>query len=114
MAAHPLLLADENFSREAGTHLQNLGYDLITLTDLGLAQIGMPDPEVLKKATALNRCVITFNRLDFIKLHKASNQHAGIIVCTYNPDNKQLAEKIHHSIQQFNSLHNRLIRIYRD
>jgi predicted nuclease of predicted toxin-antitoxin system len=114
MVTYPLLLADENFSREASTHLQNLGYDLITLTDLGLAQIGMPDPEVLKKATALNRCVITFNRLDFIKLHKASNQHAGIIVCTYNPDNKQLAQKIHQSIQESKTLHTRLIRIYRD
>jgi hypothetical protein len=49
MVTYPLLLTDENFSREASTHLQNLGYDLITLTDLGLAQIGMPDPEVLKK-----------------------------------------------------------------
>ena len=37
MVTYPLLLADENFSREASTHLQNLGYDLITLTDLGLA-----------------------------------------------------------------------------
>ncbi|MCR9103497.1 MAG: DUF5615 family PIN-like protein [bacterium] len=114
MATYPLLLADENFSREASTHLQNLGYDLITLNDLGLAQTGLPDPDVLNKATILNRCVITFNRLDFIKLHKANNQHAGIIVCTYNPDNKQLAEKIHQSLQEFKSLNNRLIRIYRD
>ena len=84
MPQHHFLIADENFSRKTVNVLQNIGHDLITLDSLGLAQIGLPDEKVLTKATELNRCVLTFNRLDFIKLHKENDQHAGIIVCTYN------------------------------
>lgn len=114
MSRYHFLLADENFSRATVELLQNLGHDLITLDSLGLAQIGLPDEDVLAKATELNRCVITFNRLDFIKLHKANDQHAGIIICTYNRDKIRLAEKIHQAIHNLNTLNKQLIRIYRD
>lgn len=109
-----LLLADENFSKATVEHLQEAGHDVITLDSLGLAQIGFPDEAVLKKATELKRCILTFNRLDFIKLHKSSKDHAGIIVCTYNRDKEQLAEKIHKNIIELESLNGQLIRIYRD
>ncbi len=65
-----LLLADENFSSEVSGYLRNLGHDVITLQTLGLAGIKYPDEKVLEKATELGRCVITFNRRDFIDLHK--------------------------------------------
>jgi len=113
MPQYHFLLADENFSKKTADILQNIGHDLITLHSLGLAQIGLPDEAVLTKATELNRCVLTFNRLDFIKLHKANDQHAGIIVCTYNRDHKELAEKIHRAIKDITSLNGKLIRIYR-
>ena len=113
MPEHHSILADENFSRQSVDLLQSFGHNLISLDSIGLSQIGLPDEKVLKKATELNRCVLTFNRLDFIKLHKANSQHAGIIVCTYNQDHKELAEKIHRAIQDLKSLHGLLIRVYR-
>lgn len=108
-----LLVADENFSHQTCELLKAYGHDLVTLNDLGLAQIAFPDDQVLLKATELGRCLLTFNRADFIKLHKQDDQHAGIIVCTYNRDSIQLAEKINEVIQSKESLLRQLIRIYR-
>lgn len=109
-----LLLADENFSAEASKMLSEFGHDLITLQDLNLAGIKYPDEKVLKTAKKAGRCVLTFNRKDFIKLHRQGITHAGIVVCTYNPDPTRLASKIHSAIKEFDRLHNQLIRIYRD
>lgn len=109
-----LLLADENFSHEVNESLRKLGHDVITLVDLNLAGIGYPDEKVLEKATEIGRCILTFNRRDFIKLHKKNSAHAGIIVCTLNEDWERLAEKIHSTISEKDDLNNQLIRIYRD
>lgn len=109
-----LLLADENFSANVNLELKGLGHDLITLSDLGLSDIGYPDAQVLEKATELNRCVLTFNRSDFIKLHNKGNKHAGIVVCTFNSNAKELAEKINAEISEIENLSGRLIRIYRN
>lgn len=109
-----LLLADENFSLEVSIRLSKLGHDVITLQDLGLAGIKYPDEEVLQKGVELKRCILTFNRKDFIQLHKKSPTHAGIIICTFSMDGKRLAEKIHSAIDEKKSLENQLIRIYRD
>jgi predicted nuclease of predicted toxin-antitoxin system len=109
-----LLLADENFSKGVNLELQELGHDLITLRDLGLADTGFPDVQVLEKANELNRCVLTFNRSDFIKLHKEGKKHAGIVVCTFNSNSKELAGKIHEEISEIENLSGQLIRIYRN
>ena len=60
------LLADENLPFPTVVALRNLGHDIQTLADLGLAGLGVPDEEVLQTATMLGRCVVTFNRVDFI------------------------------------------------
>ncbi len=39
--------------------------------------------------------------------------HAGIIVCTENPDVPALAAKIHAQLQQIESLHGQVVRINR-
>ncbi len=54
----------------------------------------MPDDEVLQLATTLERCLITLNRKDFIKLHNQSAHHAGILVCTVDADFDALANRI--------------------
>lgn len=109
-----LLLADENFSAEVSTLLSEFGHDVITLHDLDFAGIKYPDEKVLETAKEAGRCVLTFNRKDFIRLHKQGASHAGIVVCTYNRDQTRLASKIHSAIKEFDRLHNQLIRIYRD
>lgn len=109
-----LLLADENFSREVSRLLSELGHDVITLQDLGLSGIKFPDESVLEKAIELERCILTFNRKDFIRLHKKNPLHTGIIICTFSADHIRLTEKIHLTISEMESLKNQLIRIYRD
>lgn len=109
-----LLLADENFSAEVNQLLREFGHDVITLQDLNLAGIRCPDGMVLEKANELNRCVLTFNRKDFIRLHKKGIPHAGIIASTYNRDALHLATKIHDAIREKDNLIGQLIRIYRD
>ncbi len=88
------LLADENFPFPAVEHLRNKECDLLTLLDLGKAGQSMPDNEVLQLATMLERCLITLNRKDFIKLHNQSADHAGIIICTVDADFEALANHI--------------------
>jgi predicted nuclease of predicted toxin-antitoxin system len=63
------LLADENLPFPTVHALRTLGHDVQTLADLGLAGAGVSDEEVLRTATTLERCVVTFNRVDFIRLH---------------------------------------------
>lgn len=86
-----LLLADENFSAVTVEELRSFGYDILTLKELGLANRSFPDEEVLAKASMLRRVLLTFNRNDFIQLHKKSADHAGIIVCRFFSAPKELA-----------------------
>jgi hypothetical protein len=46
-------------------------------------------------------------------LHKTTQPHAGIVVCTKDDDVVALASRIHQAILNFPSLDNQLIRIYR-
>ena len=89
------LLADENLPFPTVIALRNLGHDVQTLADLGLAGLGVPDDEVLRTATTLGRCVVMFNRVDFIRLHQHSDRHSGIVICTFTVDYLELASRIH-------------------
>jgi predicted nuclease of predicted toxin-antitoxin system len=106
--------ADEQFPIETTLALRSLGHDVLTVQEAGNANQRIPDPEVLAFATSHQRAVLTINRYDFIRLHKTSTRHAGIITCTENPNFERLAEKIHQAVAQLDSLDNQLIRVYQD
>ena len=106
--------ADEQFPVETTIALRSLGYDVLTVQEAGNANQRIPDPEVLAFATKNNRAVLTINRHDFIRLHKHSPNHAGIIACTENTNFERLAAKIHEAVAQLDILDSQLIRIYRD
>ena len=106
------LLADENLPFPTVIALRNLGHDIQTLADLGLAGLGVPDEEVLQTATTLGRCVVTFNRVDFIRLHQRDNAHAGIVVCTFGVDYIDLATRIHAMLEGVNLI-GQLLRVQR-
>jgi hypothetical protein len=55
---------------------------------------GRDDPTVLSDATADGRAVLTFNRRDFIRLHRGNPAHGGIVVCTDDRDAPALAARI--------------------
>lgn len=107
------LYADENFDHGVVRKLRNLGHDVLTAQQAGLAYRGVPDPDQLAFAINEGRAIITFNRGDFHRLHRRTSGHCGIITCTGDDDNQALALRIHHAILATPDLTNQLIRIYR-
>ncbi len=97
------LLADENLPFPVVSALKQLGYDIKTLLDLGIAGQAVPDNDVLAIATQQNRCLITLNRKDFIKLHREQAEHTGILICTFDTDFTALADRIDQRLQETGS-----------
>jgi hypothetical protein len=64
-----------------------------------LCERNFPYADVLAFAVAEDRIVITLNRRHFIRLHHTTPTHAGIIVCTFDPDFAALAPRIHEALE---------------
>jgi len=73
----------------------------------------VPDEAILTLATTEERAVLTINRKHFIRLHRLQPGHAGIIVCTFDPNFIEQAQRIHAIIELKESLFGQLIRINR-
>ena len=106
-----LLYADENFPFPVVEELRNLGHDVLTAHEAGMANQKIPDPAVLAFAISQNRAVLTRNWWDFIRLHSRVRPHSGIIVCSDDPDYLAQAKKIHDALVLCPSLDNQLVRI---
>ncbi len=104
--------ANENFPYPVVEELRRLGHDALTIQETGRGEQAVPDAEVLGFAADEQRCVLTINRKDFIQLHRQSSQHAGIVVCTFDPDFQAQAERIHLSVDNI-ALSGKLIRVNR-
>jgi predicted nuclease of predicted toxin-antitoxin system len=91
--------------------LIEFGYDVQTTAEAN--NIGKDDKTQLIYAVSQNRAIVTHNRKDFIRIHKKTPNHTGIIVCTQNPNNQQLAEKIDEKIRNIDQLTNLLLRVNR-
>lgn len=107
------LYSNENFPLPVVESLRCLGHDVLTTYDTGKSNAGVPDDEVLRFATENARAVLTHNRQDFIRLHRQNSDHAGIIVCTDNPDFPALAAKVHAQLEMLTTLQGQLIRVNR-
>ena len=105
------LYADEQFPFSVVKFLRELGHDVLTVQEAGCR--GYIDPAVLAFATADNRAVLTLNRKDFFKLHKADDAHGGIIACSDDRERERLANNIHNAIESVDSLAGKEIRIYK-
>lgn len=103
--------ANENLSASLVSELRQLGHDVLTSTEAGNANLGLSDTDVLAVATAADRCVVTFNRDDFLALHRSGIDHGGIIICKEDPDRQGLAQVLHDYLTTQQTLQNRLIRI---
>jgi predicted nuclease of predicted toxin-antitoxin system len=108
-----LLYANENFPRQVVEQLRQLGHDVLTVPEAGQDGQGIGDADVLEYATRRQRAVITLNRRDFIQLHLANPEHAGIIVCTQDADIKGQARRVDAAIQATPDLTGQLLRINR-
>ena len=66
--------------------MRRLGHDVLTALYDGRANQAITDADLLARATELKRALITLNRQDFKRLHLQIPNHAGIIICTEDPD----------------------------
>ena len=107
------LYADEQYPYPVVKCLRDLGHDVLTVQEAGLANQRIPDDEVLAFATETERAVVTQNRKDFIQLHRMQPNHAGIIVCTEDRDWDALALRVHTAMTEAEFLQGKLIRIVR-
>ena len=93
--------------------MRRLGHDVLTVLEDDRANQSITDKELLTRATEINRAVLTLNRLDFKRLHLQMPDHAGIIICTEDPDRVGQAQRIAASIAAAGELRGELIRVYR-
>lgn len=98
------LLLDEHLSaRRIATPLRRRGHNAEALHEEPRAR-GMPDEEVLERATEASRIVVTRNARDFIELARAwadeRRSHAGILVVWGHPSTAfdAIVESIHHCL----------------
>ncbi len=109
-----LFYADENFPLVAVTELRRLGHDVLTASEDGRANRRIADEAVLARSTGLKRVVLTINRRDFRLLHQQSQgTHAGIVICTQDPNFREQAERIHTACDSGAGVDGQLIRSYR-
>ena len=104
---------NETFPIKVAQYLRQMGHDVLTSHEAGKANQRIPDEEVLAFATQSGRILLTLNRWDFIVLHTNSAQHAGILVCTQNPDLFQQAEQIDKAVTEAGNMKGILIRVNR-
>jgi hypothetical protein len=107
------LYANENFPFPVVETLRQLGHSVITVAETGKAGQAWPDKDVLEFASQDDRALVTLNRKHFIRLHRQSVEHAGIIVCTFDPDFAAMARRIDETIGAMNELHGQLLRVNR-
>lgn len=107
------LLADENFPLPVVEELRRLGHEVLTLGDIGQAGQALSDEAVLAVARAQQRAILTLNRKHFIRLHTTHPDHAGIIVCTFDPDFVAQGRRVDAALQMEPSLAGRLLRVNR-
>ena len=107
------LYADENFPLRVVEELRRLGVDVLTAYEDGHANQSLTDQAILARAIELGRAIVTLDRQDFKRLHLEMPDHAGIIICTEDPDRLGQAQRIADSIAASEELRGQLIRVYR-
>ena len=103
--------ADEHVPKDLVIALRDLGHDVLTAREAGRADLGVPDAEVLRHATTINRTVLTNNRWDFVGLHAKDPNHCGIVAYTDDDGIAPLADRIHAAIAPHFTLNQQLIRV---
>ncbi|MBA2693266.1 MAG: DUF5615 family PIN-like protein [Rubrobacter sp.] len=107
------LYANENFPLPVVEALRAMGNDVLTTHDAGKAGHAIPDEEVLAFARDDERAVFTLNRKHFVRLHHESPRHAGVVVCTFDPEFERQARRIHEVLVDHPALAGRLVRVNR-
>jgi hypothetical protein len=107
------LYANENFPLPVVEELRRLGHDVLTSQEARQSDRRIPDDAVLDFASAQGRALLTINRRHFIRLHQERSDHAGIIVCTLDPDFAALAHRVQETLAANPDLSGQLVRVNR-
>jgi hypothetical protein len=86
------LYADENFPLPVVEELRRLGHHVLSVQEDG--RQATPDPDILARAHALVRVVLTHNRRHFERLHRQGADHSGILSATRDDNSSALATRI--------------------
>jgi hypothetical protein len=106
--------SNENFPFPVVRRLRQLGHDVVTSLETGNANRAVPDVEVLGFAAVEGRILLTLNRLHFLRLHQRQIvSHAGIVLCTFDPDFERLASTIHERVAAEETMVGAVVRVYR-
>jgi predicted nuclease of predicted toxin-antitoxin system len=86
------LFLDEDVHAALAAALRKRGHDAVLAIEE--KRFGLSDESQLNFATQENRCLVTFNVGDFVRLHNrwidAGREHAGIIVSKQQPVGEML------------------------
>jgi hypothetical protein len=106
--------ANENIALPVVMELRRLGHDVLTSLDAGRANSAIPDAAVLAFAVAEQRILLSHNRRHFFQLHQRRTEaHAGIVLCTFDPDFAGQALRVHAAIGTLADIKDQLIRVNR-
>ncbi|MEI7457624.1 MAG: DUF5615 family PIN-like protein [Nitrosomonadales bacterium] len=108
------LYTNENFPLPVAVRLRDLGHDVLTIQETGQAGSAQSDEDVLSFAARGSRILVTLNRRHFVALHLEKKTHAGILVCSFDPDFARFGRRVHERIQQGESWTGRLERLNRE
>jgi len=71
-------------------------------------------PKFWRSRWAEGRILLTHNRRHFLRLHRQRNEdHAGIVLCTFDPDFCRQAQRIHAAVSSDPEMTNKLVRVNR-
>lgn len=107
------LYSNENVAQPIVTALRGHGHDVLTSLEAGNSNRRVPDGDVLEYAHEQGRVLLTNNRQDFLRLHRAGAPHAGIVVFTADAQFTEPAERIPAALQQAEGRERPLVRVTR-
>ena len=105
--------ADENFPQPVVEALRRVGHDIVTMADIGQAGKSLGDRAVLDLAASDDRILLTLNRRHFVRIHGSGQVHAGLVVCTFDPDFESQAGRIDAAIRGCPSPARQLLKVNR-
>jgi uncharacterized protein DUF5615 len=106
--------SNENIPAQVVTELRALGHDVLTTLDAGKANSSVPDTDVLAFAAGDGRILLSHNRRHFLQLHRRqAGNHAGMVLCTVDPNFIALAARIDKAVAEEPEMTNKLIRVNR-
>jgi hypothetical protein len=105
---------NENIAFQVVEEPRRLGHDVMTSFEAGKANASVPDSKVLAFASIEGRILLSHNRRHFLQLHqRRTEKHAGIVLCTFDPDFAGQAKRIHAAIAALPESADQVVRVNR-